>query len=364
MLLDIAPELTNAIFSFLSIQELYYVRGVSKRCQTLAEQAIWNHIFRSEHTNLQFGDKDSGKSLNLYPHAYDAEHRVVEFRPKTIEPISLSDRSAASGDLMIRTFRLWFSGWQKHDFLGGANWSAVEPKLNAFDRAHMLFHGTYNPAHEKVYILPSVHDPGPPRRTRYVGDADMVLALYYTSRGDDVMQWNYARTTNTQSTVTALAPPPERSANISSLKVSISWIMSGIQTNVSTIELYSSYRHHLHDTLSSNLAFTYDPNCEQVLEWLVSENASNAIVPHQLIAFLKEHTHESLSRQAELQRLLESAGVDASVLWKYGFAKRWLAGKAAFEPEDVVRRIQMTEENWHKDQQSLRRQLAKENIAI
>ncbi|CAM0137910.1 hypothetical protein VKS41_001132 [Umbelopsis sp. WA50703] len=364
MLLDIAPELTNAIFSFLSIQDLYYLRGVNKRSQTLAERAIWTQIARSEHTTLQFGDKDAARSLNLYPHSYDAEHRVVEFRPKTMEPISLTDRSAASGDLMIRTFKLWFSGWQRHEFLGGANWNEVEPKLNAFDRAHMLFHGTYNPAHEKVYLLPSVHDPGPPRRTRYVGDADMVLALYYTSRGDDLRQWNYARTLNTQSTVTALAPPPERSVNVYSLKVSISWIMSGIQPNVATIELYDSYRRHLHHTLLSNSAFTYDPNCEQILEWLVSEDARNGLVPNHLVMFLKEHTHESLSKQAELQRLLESAGVDASVLWKYGFAKRWLAGKGAFEPEDVVRRIQMTEERWQKDQLSLRRQLARENIAI
>ncbi|KAH8553409.1 hypothetical protein BGW37DRAFT_422562 [Umbelopsis sp. PMI_123] len=229
--------------------------------------------------------------------------------------------------------------------------------MNRTENANMLFHETYNPSHEKIYLLPSVYDLGDPDRTRYVGDSQVVLILKYHT--EKVLTPYYSRTANGLASITALAPPPERSTKIISLHVSISWIMSGIRQNVYPIEIYASYRHHLRRTLSYHHAFTYNPNSEEILKWLLSDKAEKGIVPDELITFLKEHTHEALTRQTEVERMLESAGVDSSVLWKYGFAKRWLAGKGAFVTEDVVRRIQIMEERWQKDRQSLMRRIAK-----
>jgi hypothetical protein len=360
MLLDIAPELTSHIYSFLPLEDMYRIREASKASQAIAERSIWDHIAREEHVTLRLGEKDSNVKINLYGHSFDAKNRVIEFRPSQMEPISLADRLASSGDIILRTFQLWFTGWKHHDLLDSHNplFEAAMSSMNRTENANVLFHETYNPVHEKIYLLPSVHDIGQQGRTRYVGDSEMVLALYYTAKGSNLSEF-YSRTTTGQSSITALSPPPERSANIVSLRVSLSWIMSGIKPNGCPIELYAAYRQHLRDTLSMHHAFTYDPHCEQVLEWLVSEQAEKGIVPSNLITFLKEHTHESLSRQAEIQRLLESAGVDSNVLWKYGFAKRWLAGKGAFVSEDVVRRIQTLEERWQKERQSLMRRLAR-----
>lgn len=339
---------------------MYRIREASKASQAIAERSIWDHIAREEHVTLRLGEKDSNVKINLYGHSFDAKNRVIEFRPSQMEPISLADRLASSGDIILRTFQLWFTGWKHHDLLDSHNplFEAAMSSMNRTENANVLFHETYNPVHEKIYLLPSVHDIGQQGRTRYVGDSEMVLALYYTAKGSNLSEF-YSRTTTGQSSITALSPPPERSANIVSLRVSLSWIMSGIKPNGCPIELYAAYRQHLRDTLSMHHAFTYDPHCEQVLEWLVSEQAEKGIVPSNLITFLKEHTHESLSRQAEIQRLLESAGVDSNVLWKYGFAKRWLAGKGAFVSEDVVRRIQTLEERWQKERQSLMRRLAR-----
>lgn len=358
MLLDIAPEVTSNIYSHLEIENIYRIREVSKDSKAIAERAMWDRIAQDENVNLRLGEKDSKVSLKLYGHAYDAKNRVIEFRPREDTLLNLTDTSATSGDLMLRTFQLWFSGWKYHQLLdqSTASFETAMKTMNRTENANMLFHETYNPAHEKLYLLPSVHDLGDPDRTRYVGDSEVVLALKYHT--EKVLTPYYSRTANGLASITALAPPPERSVKIISLHVSISWIMSGICQNVHPIEIYSSYRQHLSRTLSEHYAFTYNPNCEQVLEWIMSDNAENGIVPEELIAFLKEHTHEALSRQMEVERMLESAGVDSSVLWKYGFAKRWLAGKGAFVTEDVVRRIQIMEERWQKERQSLMRRLA------
>jgi hypothetical protein len=359
MLLNIAPEVTTNIYSHLDIENMYRIREVSKDSKAIAERAIWDHIAQEEHVNLRLGEKDSKVSLKLYGHSYDDKNRVIEFRPREDIMLNLTDTLATSGDLMLRTFQLWFSGWKYHQLLDQSteSFQTAMKTMNRTENANMLFHETYNPAHEKLYLLPSVHDLGDPDRTRYVGDSEVVLALRY--HADKVLTPYYSRTANGLASITALAPPPERSASIISLHVSISWILSGICQNVFPIEIYASYRQHLNRTLSEHHAFTYNPNCEQVLQWLMSKNAEKGVVPEDLIVFLKEHTHEALSRQTEVERMLESAGVDSSVLWKYGFAKRWLAGKGAFVTEDVVRRIQVMEERWQKERQSLMRRLAK-----
>lgn len=356
MLLHIAPELTSNIFALLPLEDLYRLREISKASKAIAEHTIWDHIARHEHVSLRLGEKDSRTELTLYGHSYDAANRVIEFRPREERSLSLADRSAASGDLTLRTLQLWFSGWQAHALLDikTEQFEAVASTMDRTDYANMLFHETYNPAHEKIYLLPSVHDLDRRGQMRYVGDSELVLALYYTTKGNS-SEW-YSSTTTGLSSVTALSPPPERAANIVSLRVSLSWIIAGIRPHGKTVELYEARRQLLRTTLAEQHAFTYDANCERILEWLVSNQAT---VPDDLIAFLKEHTHESLSRQAEVQRMLESAGVDSNVLWKYSFAKRWLAGKGAFVTEDVVRRIQVLEERWQKDRQSAVRRLAR-----
>ncbi|KAG1059734.1 hypothetical protein G6F42_028207 [Rhizopus arrhizus] len=81
-------------------------------------------------------------------------------------------------------------------------------------------------------------------------------------------------------------------------------------------------------------------------------------LPASLVKYVHSHTHECHTRLSRLQHMLEGAGVDPQVLWKYTFAKSFVVSSGSLLcEEDVVRRIQDSEEEWRQKKLSLSRKL-------
>jgi hypothetical protein len=76
-----------------------------------------------------------------------------------------------------------------------------------------------------------------------------------------------------------------------------------------------------------------------------------------LVNYVHSHTHECHTRLSRLQHMLEGAGVDSQIVWKYSFAKAFVVGNGLLCEEDIVRRIQDSEEEWRKKKATILRKL-------
>ncbi|ORZ21330.1 hypothetical protein BCR42DRAFT_407321 [Absidia repens] len=73
---------------------------------------------------------------------------------------------------------------------------------------------------------------------------------------------------------------------------------------------------------------------------------------------MQEHTHEYHTRLSRLEHMLECACVNPRMIWKYSFAKSFVLGNGSLLcEEDVVRRIQDSEEEWRLLSRTLKRRL-------
>ncbi|ORY94476.1 hypothetical protein BCR43DRAFT_413502, partial [Syncephalastrum racemosum] len=225
--------------------------------------------------------------------------------------------------------------------------------LSLQDQAQVLFHMHYNPALERVYELPGCTDV---KRTkeRYVGDKGLVLALsYHHQQHQDysypAQQIGY--------------PQPSASMphiKIEWLRVTLAWVLSGIKPDIAPTQIYPQRYARLGHALARHGYFKYDPLSEVVLSHIVHRDDmhNSDDVELDLLDYVQAHTHECHTRLSRLQHMLEGSGVDSRVIWKYTFAKSYVIGNGSLlGEEDVVRRIQDSEEEWRLKQQSIARRI-------
>ncbi|KAI8391042.1 uncharacterized protein BYT42DRAFT_489168 [Radiomyces spectabilis] len=239
------------------------------------------------------------------------------------------------------------------------------------NQASLLFHLQYNPSLERVYELP----PYVPMRTlsdrRYVGDKGMILSMSYLHPQDEYQHLerqvaaigglpvHLAATSSadhrTAASLSGSMPSSPR-LEIHHLRVTLGWIVSGMNPKISPTDIYSDRYHHLANCLARHGFYKYDPVSEPVLAYILEDEDD---LPASLVKYVQAHTHECHTRLTRLQHMLEGAGVDARVLWKYTFAKSFVIGNGSLlGEEDVVRRIQDSEDEWRRQRVTLTRKLA------
>lgn len=161
--------------------------------------------------------------------------------------------------------------------------------------------------------------------------------------------------------VASSAPMPTApSMDIRWIRVTLDWVLAGIEPSIPSSQIYEENFTILNQKLAKEGCFKYDPLSEPVLDYIVGqqmEMTTNELSPR-LVKYVHSHSHECHTRLSRLQHMLEGAGVDAQVLWKYTFAKSFVVGNGSLlGEEDVVRRIQDSEEEWRLKKLSLIRRL-------
>ncbi|KAI9495787.1 hypothetical protein BDB00DRAFT_811705 [Zychaea mexicana] len=413
----LAPEMLLHILSFMPLTEAYRIRSVCRTWQNMAEEFIYMSIKTQQRkVYLRIGDKSRKLSVELNPHSYDPVNRIVEFRPHpnaALVPMMVDASNPWS--TCHRRMQIHFSDWMPN---GGpssfaASTALLSSDMSPADQALMLFHLQYNPAVERLYELPpwsttvsDVHG-----GEHYVGDKGLILALSYAQEGAPAVNssYYYAYPSSNTSVPTMQAPRMEPHW----LRVTLGWIMSGLEPEIMPTQIYPQRYAHLGHALARRGFFKYDPLSEPVLSHIVHlqeeqrpltpslhpvtmtttqqpyfptvhdmhsfhhdnassaarntdnksntgdlDNATDDLVTPALLDYVQCHTHECHTRLSRLQHMLEGAGVDARVLWKYTFAKSYVVGNGSLlGEEDVVRRIQDSEEEWRFKRVSLIRRL-------
>ncbi|KAI9253916.1 hypothetical protein BDA99DRAFT_519332 [Phascolomyces articulosus] len=430
----LAPEMILHIFSFMPLTEIYRIRSVSKVWQVMAEEFIFMTI-RSQQRKvyLRIGDKSRKVSIELIPHSYDPVNRIVEFRPQpNANPVPMMVDASNPWSTCHRRMQIHFSQWMPNNgtsssLVSSPSFSAsTSGGLSPQDQALMLFHMHYNPAVERMYELPPwsktmSDDMSSARRVggyqhqqqQFVGDKSLIFALSYVQQPDENHSSSLASPYGYPAVPISLHHQTP-SMKPHWLRVTLGWIMSGLEPEIVPTQIYPQHYAQLNHTLARHGIFKYDPLSEPILSHIVhlqddqltlpslqvtsntsapatktqqqsmshqfptvhdmhyfydtasdGENNNHLVtmdeVTPELLDYVQCHTHECHTRLSRLQHMLEGAGVDARVLWKYTFAKSYVVGNGSLlGEEDVVRRIQDSEEEWRFKRVSLLRRIGLE----
>ncbi|KAI8647248.1 hypothetical protein BD408DRAFT_408854 [Parasitella parasitica] len=363
---SMAPEVIYNIFSYLSYPEVYHIRTVCRKFQAMGEFHIYQHIKSMQQTIAVKLDGCKHKSLELVARSYDPRNRIIEFRPRDGSSVlSLANTSSNQWSAYHRLTKIHFSGWFSNE-----SQKIPYEKLSPQDQAMVMYHYQYNSFIEKTYELPSWNQTLESRgdRQRYVGDKGLILSLSYQQPSKQSME-NLARAQPTLAnlptsyysyrSVTGSAPMPRApKMEIQWIRVTLDWVLGGLKSNIPSTQIYTDSFKSLNQQLAKEGCFKYDPLSEPVLDYIVQQQDQDSQLPASLVKYVHSHTHECHTRLSRLQRMLEGAGVDPQVLWKYTFAKSFVVGNGSLlSEEDVVRRIQDSEEEWRQKKLSLSRKL-------
>ncbi|KAI8069213.1 hypothetical protein BC940DRAFT_298173 [Gongronella butleri] len=389
------PELLQHIFSYLSYPELYLLRGVSRSWQQQVASFLYWNIKTQHQVNVSIGAR-SWLGVALHAHHYDKAHHIVEFRPTEDQAILDTSTLTPTASWQVyhqRQLQILFSGWKSA--------SPALPRayehLAGTDQELAHFHLDYNPSLACLYALPpydwSAHNHA---GTRYVGDRAMILAYSYVDpphdpdHNDAELAANDASippimTRRAQMTVLPTRTSTAPRIRIHWLRVTMDWVVAGHLPALMPAQIYADRYERLYHTLARHHGcFKYDELAEPVLAFIVEqedrdedkkkepawplpvpssappcffahpptpppdENDKDA-VPASLVTYLQEHTHEYHTRLSKLGHRLAGVGVDARMIWKYPFAKSFVAGNGSLlSEEDVVRRIQDAEIEWSR----------------
>lgn len=367
---DIAPEVIYNVFSFLSYPDVYRIRGVCRKFRVMGEYHIYQQIKTLGQTiSIKLdGKKKSNDKMELEAIHYDVKNRVIEFRPTSNSKLSLGNTSSQQWSAYYRLLKIHFSGWFSNN--NGLKIPSAFENLSPQDQAMFLYHYQYNSSIEKTYELPSWHDNNNNTVNRYLGDRGLILNLSYkqSALAENIDYTNQQQMsslpTSYYSYRSIASSTPMPSAPVMEIKwvrVTLDWVLLGMmKSNIQQSQIYEDSFSTLNQLLAKEGCFKYDPLSEPVLNHIITQQGQEEEqqLSESLVKYVHSHTHECHTRLSRLQHMLEGAGVDAQVLWKYTFAKSFVVGNGSLlGEEDVVRRIQDSEEEWRQKKLSLTRRL-------
>ncbi|CAO3669766.1 unnamed protein product [Rhizopus stolonifer] len=345
MINTLPSEIIYNILSFLTYDQVYCARSVCKKLQIMGENHIYHQIRALNQTIVLKLDENKNISMELVAKSYDPKNRVIEFVPMNNSSVSLANGKRFAYHKLLK---IQFSSWDQPS--SKISLEHLEPQ----DRALFLYHHTYNSSIEKVYELPSWNNTHKSRR--YIGDKGLVVSMAYNQSSPKLVQ----QTKSLKSLPTSYYPPSSAalspipaapSLEIKWIRVTLDWVISGLKPSIpTTTQIYENDFIRLNQKLADEGYFKYDPLSEPVLDYIVSQQENGPTeLPQTLLNFIHSHTHECRTRLSRLQHMLEGSGVDAQVLWKYTFAKSFVVGSGSLlGEEDVIRRIQDSEEEWRQ----------------
>lgn len=360
MLTSLPSEIIFNIFSFLTYDQVYEIRSVCKYFQYMGEYHIYQQVKSLKQTIQLKLDEHKNISMELTAKSYDPKNRVIEFVPKYNNNLSLVNNSKRFA--YHRSLKIHFSMWNK----------LPKPELclehlEPEDQALFLYHYNYNSSIEKIYELPP-HNKNQDKQTRYLGDKGLIVSMSYQPKKTIISKSNTPSITSlplssrgypTSRAITTSSTSP--SVNIKWIRVTLDWIISGLRPSIPTNQIYESSFLQLNQVLAKEGYFKYDPLSEPVLDHIIRQQDHDCLtqeLPQTLLDYIHSHTHECHTRLSRLQHMLEGAGVDAQVLWKYTFAKAFVVGSGSLLGEEgIVRRIQDCEEEWRQKKLSFVRKL-------
>lgn len=354
-MLNLLPsEIIYNIFSFLSYDEVYSIRTTCRQFRIMGEHHIYNQIKTLNQSVVLKLDESKDISMKLIASHYDAENRIIEFVPETNATLSLTN--SKKWFAYHRLLKIHFSAW---------NTSSTQLPLECLDpqdRALFLYHHTYNSLIEKVYELPSWNTTNKSRR--YIGDKGLILSMGYKHPSNSTLIKQESKPIKSLPTSyygypmspAALSPiPAAPSLEVKWVRVTLDWVISGLKPSIPTTQIYKNDFIRLDQMLAKQGYFKYDPLSEPVLDYIVQQDHE---LPRNLLDYIHSHTHECRTRLSRLQHMLEGAGIDAQVIWKYTFAKSFVVGSGCLlGEEDVIRRIQDSEQEWRQKKPNFVRKL-------
>ncbi|KAG0171367.1 hypothetical protein DFQ28_004427 [Apophysomyces sp. BC1034] len=361
----LAPEIILHIFSFLPYIEVYRIGAVCRSWRQMGKEHIYMSIkTRRDRVTVKIGERNK-VTIELFAYSYDPINDIIEFRPRP------NDRTVAP--VINPPMQIHFSEWAPEEL------PDMVKSMSLKEQALLLFHMNYNPAIERMYDLPKrcIGRPASSCDPHYVGDKGLILSLDYVYPNvprDEIqnpsLHYGYPAAT---------WMPASPCIQIRWLRVTLAWVVSGMNPEVPVRQIYADRYNLLDHALARNGLCKYDPLSEPVLAHIVdaddqeqckspcfptlhSHSDGNRLhgekLPHSLLKYVNEHTHECHTRLSTLQHMLEGAGVDARVIWKYLSAKSYVIGNSCLlGPEDVVRQIQDSEDEWRMKKPSLIRKL-------
>ncbi|ORZ16571.1 hypothetical protein BCR42DRAFT_415347 [Absidia repens] len=412
-------EILCHIFSFLQYQDLYLIRGVSRQWCSLAEEHIYLDVkVQQQPVTITIGQVPFTSTMELYADSYDAIEKVVEFKPKDGHAFvsSLRNNNATTPPCSAwqlyhhRQMQIKFGQQQSQPQCNSTTASWLQ-SLTPQEQQQVLFHLQYNPAMECLYALPAYSWLASSMTEQvdqhYVGDKSLILSFSYVppppppqspSTTATTTKATYTSDTHSTSLLSLpLSSPPLGAPQIKIhwLRVTLDWIISFTQPRIRCTQIYGDRYSRLYRSLAHKYGcYRYDELSEPVLAYIIEQgkdhqpsamvsaskqrqatrmasvtdsilttttqddsyNKDDDTLPQQLLSYIQEHTHEYHTRLSKLQHILEGACVDPRMIWKYPFAKSFVVGNGSLlSEEDVVRRIQDSEEEWRSLTRVLKR---------
>ncbi|KAI8100152.1 uncharacterized protein BX664DRAFT_255655 [Halteromyces radiatus] len=223
--------------------------------------------------------------------------------------------------------------------------------LSPQEQAQVKLHLLYNPVMECSYALPAYEwlSSSPSLDQHYVGDKSLIMSFSYIP---PPVQSNQGVNISSSSSSSSSPPLCAPQIKIHWLRVKLDWIISGFEPKIQPTQIYADrYARLYHTLVYQHGCFKYDELSEPVLSYIIEQQDSSttdiSLLPKQLLSYIQEHTHEYQTRLSRLQHMLEGASVDSRMIWKYPFAKSFVIGNGSLlSEEDVLRRIQDSEEEW------------------
>lgn len=363
-----APEVIYNILSFLTFPEVYQLRSICKKFQAMAEYHIYQQT-KIQGETIIVGLDGGSKTIELVASYYDARNRVIEFIPKQENTcLSLANTSRQQWSAYHRLLKIHYSGWFTQQTQ--ENYHNLTPQ----DQAMLMYHYQYNSAIEKTYELPSWNESSEIKNNdqyRYLGDKGLILSMSYEQKSNYKPLENQVQLQTSSFTslplsyysyhsVASSTPMPSAPRmDIRWIRVTLDWVLSGmIKSTRKQTHIYEASFNKLNDMLRKEGCYKYDPLSEPILDFIIQDQESeSAELPADLVNYVHSHTHECHTRLSRLQHMLEGAGVDSQVVWKYTFAKAFVVGNGLLCEEDIVRRIQDSEEEWRKKKKTILRKL-------
>ncbi|CAO3615915.1 unnamed protein product [Cunninghamella blakesleeana] len=363
---SLPTEIQWHIFSFLKYHELYALRSISRQWKSMVEEHIYFDIKKQQHTiDITVGQYPFLSNITLVASSYDEENQIIEFQPN-------------NGGI-VQQLQIKFSLWKQLQVPSA--WLKV---LTPQEKPQASFHMQFNPNLECTYNYPAFDyfkDHQHNDDQHYVGDKSLILSFSYIPQNindqstEQQQEQNHPNDpyffyNNTSITSRNLSLPLPPKIKIHWLRVTMDWIISGFKPSIQPTQIYNNRYTQLYQTLVQHYGCVkYDEYSEPVIDYIVhndhhdkhnnnnNNNNSHPFIPSHLISYIQEHSHECQTRLKRLQHMLEGAGLDHRMIWKYNFAKTYIIENSLLSEEDIVNRILDTEEEWRILYQSLLKRL-------
>ncbi|RKP26434.1 hypothetical protein SYNPS1DRAFT_27875 [Syncephalis pseudoplumigaleata] len=293
-LLTLPPDVLLRLLVHMEFDEVGRLAPVCRTLHSMVPVALYLQIHHEQQNilSLELHVRGTSTPLRLQATVFDPVHKVIEFRDKP-RPRATSTDAQPTHQPQLRTgdiYKLQFQPWQPPIVLTDR---ADDGPVGSKVTAQKLFHERYHPFAETEYRC----------RKGYVGD-ERVLARWRSADGGGDASGGRCE--------------------LVWLRVSLAYILAGkCKSPVLPEPMYPERVREFQRALAASAhQADYHSEDQIYLAWLAGDidDAVEAIVRQ-----VSPHP----SRRQQLERQLHAHGISPTMLWKYGFARRFIQSSEA-----------------------------------